>query len=188
MVMFLYESAAGFGLFKLNKNSLLEDADAIAKHFETPEDARKAVNLEAFAKFKDTKAAMDASTELIEGKLGKSLKKFLKKNMVDKDIQDSIAVYDKTLGAAIQKKLGLEVVYNPSSTELLRGIRSQMGSLLEGIDQPESDQMALGLAHTLSRFKLKFSPDKVDTMIVQAIGLLDDVDKELNNLEHNYIK
>merc|ERR1712233_217513 len=31
-----------------------------------------------------------------------------------------------------------------------------------------------------SRYKIKFSPDKVDTMIVQAIGLLDDLDKELN--------
>lgn len=38
-----------------------------------------------------------------------------------------------------------------------------------------------GLAHSLSRYKLKFSPDKVDTMIVQAVSLLDDLDKELNN-------
>ena len=41
--------------------------------------------------------------------------------------------------------------------------------------------MSVGLAHSLSRYKLKFSPDKVDTMIVQAISLLDDLDKELNN-------
>jgi len=41
--------------------------------------------------------------------------------------------------------------------------------------------MALGLAHSLGRYKLKFSPDKVDTMIVQAVSLLDDLDKELNN-------
>ena len=40
--------------------------------------------------------------------------------------------------------------------------------------------MQIGLAHSLSRYKLKFSPDKVDTMIVQAVGLLDDLDKELN--------
>jgi nucleolar protein 58 len=40
--------------------------------------------------------------------------------------------------------------------------------------------MQLGLSHSLSRYKLKFSPDKVDTMIVQAISLLDDLDKELN--------
>src|SRR5947199_10477047 len=40
--------------------------------------------------------------------------------------------------------------------------------------------MAFGLSHSLSRHKLKFSPDKVDNMIIQAIGLLDDLDKELN--------
>ena len=40
--------------------------------------------------------------------------------------------------------------------------------------------MALGLSHSMSRHKLKFSPDKVDTMVVQAIALLDDLDKEIN--------
>ncbi|KAH8096020.1 hypothetical protein JL720_3361 [Aureococcus anophagefferens] len=40
--------------------------------------------------------------------------------------------------------------------------------------------MQLGLSHSLSRYKLKFSPDKVDTMVVQAVGLLDDLDKEVN--------
>jgi nucleolar protein 58 len=40
--------------------------------------------------------------------------------------------------------------------------------------------MSLGLSHSLSRHKLKFSPDKIDTMIVQAVALLDDLDKELN--------
>ena len=34
--------------------------------------------------------------------------------------------------------------------------------------------------HVRGRFKLKFSPDKVDTMVVQAIALLDDLDKEIN--------
>ena len=50
------------------------------------------------------------------------------------------------------------------------------------LDVQEGDMkaMSLGLAHSLSRYKLKFSPDKVDTMIVQAIALLDDLDKELN--------
>ena len=41
--------------------------------------------------------------------------------------------------------------------------------------------MTLGLAHGLSRYKLKFSTEKVDTMIIQAIALLDDLDKEVNN-------
>lgn len=41
--------------------------------------------------------------------------------------------------------------------------------------------MSLGLAHGASRFKLSFSSDKVDTMIVQAIHLLEEIDKEMNN-------
>lgn len=45
----------------------------------------------------------------------------------------------------------------------------------------DTKTMALSLSHTLNRFKLKFSADKVDTMIIQAVGLLDDLDKELNN-------
>ena len=34
---------------------------------------------------------------------------------------------------------------------------------------------------SLARYKLKFSPDKVDTMVIQAVNLLEDLDKELNN-------
>lgn len=40
--------------------------------------------------------------------------------------------------------------------------------------------MTLGLSHMLSRHRLKYSPDKIDTMIIQAIALLDDLDRELN--------
>jgi len=41
--------------------------------------------------------------------------------------------------------------------------------------------MSLGLAHASSRFKIQFSSDKVDTMIIQAIHLLEEIDKEMNN-------
>ena len=40
--------------------------------------------------------------------------------------------------------------------------------------------MSLGLSHSLSRHKLKFSAEKVDVMIIQAVSLLDDLDKEIN--------
>ena len=41
--------------------------------------------------------------------------------------------------------------------------------------------MSLGLSHSMSRYKLSFSSEKVDTMIIQAVNLLEDLDKELNN-------
>ena len=40
---------------------------------------------------------------------------------------------------------------------------------------------SVGLSHNYYRHKLKFSIDKVDVMVIQAVGLLDDLDKELNN-------
>jgi len=46
-----------------------------------------------------------------------------------------------------------------------------------GVSPDDLRTMRLGLSHSLSRYKLKFSADKVDTMIVQAIGLLDELDK-----------
>jgi nucleolar protein 58 len=55
-----------------------------------------------------------------------------------------------------------------------------MTSLIPELVPADLRQMSLGLSHSLSRHKLKFSPDKIDTMVVQAIGLLDDLDKELN--------
>jgi nucleolar protein 58 len=63
----------------------------------------------------------------------------------------------------------------------MRGIRTQLSSLLEKVSsEKDLSNMSIGLSHSLSRYKLKFSPDKVDTMVVQAISLLDDLDKELN--------
>jgi hypothetical protein len=41
-----------------------------------------------------------------------------------------------------------------------------------GLKEEDLHAMQLGLSHSLSRYKLKFSPDKVDTMIVQSICTL----------------
>jgi len=41
-------------------------------------------------------------------------------------------------------------------------------------------QAQLGLAHSYSRSKVKFNVNKVDNMIIQAIALVDQLDKDLN--------
>lgn len=133
-----------------------------------------------FEKFADTTEALSAATAAVEGKLSKSLKKTLKK-LVSDDVQNQLLVADAKLGSAIKDKLALQCVSNTAVQELMRCIRSQSESLLSGLPKKEMAAMALGLAHSLSRYKLKFSPDKIDTMIVQAQCLLDDLDKELNN-------
>ncbi|XP_050084065.1 nucleolar protein 58 [Anopheles aquasalis] len=176
----LYETPAGYAIFKLLDNNKFKEIDNLYLEFESPEKASKIVKLKHFEKFADTTEALSAATAAVEGKVSKSLKKVLKKLVVD-DVQEQLLVADAKLGNAIKDKLSLQCVSNTSVQELMRCIRSQSENLLSGLPKKEMTAMSLGLAHSLSRYKLKFSPDKIDTMIVQAQNLLDDLDKELNN-------
>jgi len=62
----------------------------------------------------------------------------------------------------------------------MRVIRFNLADLLE-LEGDDLKRMSLGVAHGLSRYTLKFSAEKVDIMIIQAVSLLDDLDKEINN-------
>jgi len=60
-------------------------------------------------------------------------------------------------------------------------LRQYIPDYLSDFSERDLNAMSLGLAHGSSRYKLKFSSDKVDTMIIQAIHLLEEIDKEMNN-------
>ena len=84
------------------------------------------VKLKAFSKFENTTEALAAATSLVDSKLSKGLKKFLKKNCVDEEL----ALLDKKLGGIVQEKLGINCVFNTSIMELTRGVRSQLQGLI----------------------------------------------------------
>ncbi|KAF8966501.1 hypothetical protein BDZ97DRAFT_1756631 [Flammula alnicola] len=181
-MLVLYETAMGYCLFKVTDSAKIESAD-LWKEFKTPEKASKLLKLKALHRFTSTATAVEDLTALQSGKLGKGLKQFLTEEVVDKGKgKDALVVIDPHLGRSISKKLSINVnaMAEGSHGDLWRGIRSQMTALLEGLDPKDLATMSLGLSHSLARFKLKFSPDKVDTMVVQAIALLDDLDKEIN--------
>eukprot|EP00850_Spirogloea_muscicola_P007050 SM000034S12804 [mRNA] locus=s34:812893:816310:- [translate_table: standard] len=142
----------------------------------TPPSRVQSVQLQAFEKFGNTAEALSAATALVDSKLPKALRKFLRAQCQS----ETLAVADSKLGSIIKDKLGVTCVHSAAVMELMRGVRSHLGELITGLGGQDLAPMSLGLSHSLSRYKLKFSPDKVDTMIVQAIGLLDDLDKELN--------
>merc|ERR1712216_504691 len=179
-MLVLLETAAGYGLFKVMNDGKVKDGGDLAKDFETVDKASEMVKLKKFSKFTDQEDALAAATALVEGKLDKSLKKFLKKNIVDKGLKDELLVSDAKVGGLIKEKLDIPCEAGSSSLEVLRGIRMQLSSLVPDISEAAMRQMTVGLSHSLSRHKIKFSPDKVDTMVIQAIGLLDDLDKEIN--------
>ncbi|KAI8139299.1 hypothetical protein BJV82DRAFT_544710 [Fennellomyces sp. T-0311] len=180
-MLVLYETAAGYALFNLVDDKKLEKPENLWKDFETPDQANKTLKLKAFSKFENTTDALSAVTGIVEGKIPKNLKKFLSSEISEKEMKkEKLVVGDAKLGSALNKKLGISVLSDSSVLDLYRGIREQFESLVSGLSHSDLNAMSLGLSHSLSRYKLKFSPDKVDTMIVQAIGLLDDLDKELN--------
>jgi nucleolar protein 58 len=78
----LFETPAGFALFKVLKEDKLKDVENLHKDFTTVEKAEKIVKLKAFKKFKDTKEAMKSVEKLLKGDMSKALKKFLEKNIV----------------------------------------------------------------------------------------------------------
>jgi len=179
-MLVLFETPAGYAVFKLLDEGKLAKSDSLYEDFDTLDKANKIIKLKKFQKFEDTTEALAAATALVEGKMSKSLKKLLKK-VVAEDAHEKLAVADAKLGNVIKEKLEMACVHDSKVGELMRCIRSQASGLISGLPDKEMSAMELGLAHSLSRYKLKFSPDKIDTMIVQAVNLLDDLDKELNN-------
>jgi nucleolar protein 58 len=136
--------------------------------------------LKNFKKFDSAATAVEEAASIIEGKVTPLLTEVLK------DLKDekkaSLAVADVKLGNAISKVpgLSLELIADSTTADAFRAIRENLITLIPGLAPSDMSAMSLGLSHSLARHKLKFSPDKIDTMIVQAIGLLDDLDKELN--------
>ncbi|KAM7476942.1 hypothetical protein LguiB_024185 [Lonicera macranthoides] len=175
-MLVLFETPAGFALFKVLNEGKLSKVEDLWKEFSTADTARQVVKLKAFSKFENTSEALSAATLLIDSKPSKGLRKFLRAHCDG----ETLAVADSKLGNAIKEKLQIDCVHNNGVMELMRGVRSQLTELISGLGAQDLAPMSLGLSHSLSRYKLKFSPDKVDTMIIQAIGLLDDLDKELN--------
>merc|ERR1712110_824766 len=180
-MLLLFESASGYGLFKVNKESDISEVDDVQKLLGScdADQASKYLSLQKFQPIRDTAEALQCATALNESKISKPLKKLLKKV----DASEELCVADAKLGQLIKEKFSIQCVFNRRTEELMRVVREHLTELASNsITNDEAAGMALGLAHSLSRYKLKFSPDKVDTMIVQAISLLDDLDKELNNM------
>jgi len=177
-MLVLFETPAGHALFKVLDKGKLKDVDNIYKEFETPEQAGKLIKLKAFQKFEDTTSALSAATSICDGKLDKNLRKFLAKECEGDKVK--LGVGDVKLGGLIKEKIGIKCLADTAVAEVTRGIRGQLAALLTGLPEKDLNAMKLGLSHSLCRYKLKFSPDKVDTMIIQAISLLDELDKELN--------
>ncbi|PYH63565.1 snoRNP complex protein NOP56 [Aspergillus vadensis CBS 113365] len=63
---------------------------------------------------------------------------------------------------------------------MLRGVRLHATKLLKQLREGDMDTAQLGLGHAYSRAKVKFSVQRDDNHIIQAIAILDQLDKAIN--------
>ncbi|AEO71163.1 be10542b-05de-4a15-85ae-7a9c5ba3330e [Thermothielavioides terrestris] len=175
----LAETSAGYGLFKATDKKLLS-SDNLADRLSTVEKINKEIKYKQFAKFDSAASALEEISGVIEGKVTPKLASLLNEFKDEKKV--TLAVAESKLGSSILKlpNLNIKPISDSSTADLFRAIRQHLPDLVPGMLPENFKEMSLGLSHSLSRHRLKFSPDKVDVMIVHAVSLLDDMDKELN--------
>ena len=91
-----------------------------------------------------------------------------------------LGVFEPKLGSIIQETTSVPCMSNDVVGEVLRGIRQHFARYVDGVSDTDIKRAQLGLAHSYSRAKVKFNVNKVDNMIIQAIALLDTLDKDVN--------
>jgi nucleolar protein 58 len=178
MAYVLTETAAGYALLKAADKKIYK-SQSLVTDLDTTEKVLSQFKISAFSKFNSAANALQEVNSVIEGKVSDQLKKLLEDVKLDK--KATLVVSETKLANAINKLgLNMNVVSDAVTLDLYRAVREHLPELLPGLSDSDLSKMSLGLAHSIGRHKLKFSADKVDTMIIQAIALLDDLDKELN--------
>lgn len=118
--------------------------------------------------------ASDFLVSLLEINLPKSGKKH----------KITLGVSDKNLAGSIKAAFpGLECETADTSEvvqDMLRGIRQHSSKLLKQLQDGDVERAQLGLGHAYSRARVKFSVQKNDNHIIQAIATLDHLDKAIN--------
>jgi len=182
----LYETATGYALFDV------VEAEDIAANLEKVQDSildlkrfGKMVKLKAFLPFTSAEEALANINDVSEGICGETLKGFLEMNLPKskavKKCSFTLGVSDPKIGTGIQETLFFKCSAGDSVVkELLRGVRLHFSSMIKDLSETDVKRSQLGLAHSYSRAKVKFNVHKSDNMIIQAIALVDQLDKDIN--------
>lgn len=181
----LSESPAGYALLKITDEAKFQTVESVDELFNNPDAAKKALDVIDFKRFDDMDQAMKASLlgEDSQKKILKPLKKLIKNNILKAEGKSQVLLIENPkMGALLSKKFKITCQADKVALEVVRNIREHLHEFVTNLDAKETKIMHRGLAHHFSRFKLQFSAEKEDHMIIHAIKLLEDLDKWLNTL------
>ncbi|GAA5897126.1 hypothetical protein JCM8208_003735 [Rhodotorula glutinis] len=176
----LFECATGLAVFTS------EFAEEIGKSVKSVQDSvddvakfAKMVKLVSFVPFVDAAHALEVANDVSEGVVHEFLHGLLELNLAKK-AGVVLGVEERGLASSIKATLAIECDASDRTLEVLRGIRLHQEKLLAGLEQGDTKRSQLGLGHAYSRAKVKFNVNRSDNMIIQAIALLDQLDKDVN--------
>ncbi|KAJ3120864.1 snoRNP complex protein nop56 [Physocladia obscura] len=178
----LFESASGFALFeRIQSEEIGQELEDVQKATLDLAKFGRYIKLKSFAPFKSAAHALENIMDVTEGIVNDHLKSFLEINLPKgKKSGAQLGVGEKTLAGQIKANLGYDVVSDETVSELIRGLRLHGDKLLRQLKENDFYRAQLGLGHAYSRAKVKFNVNRSDNMIIQAINLLDQLDKDVN--------
>ncbi|KAL8828774.1 MAG: hypothetical protein Q9170_006455 [Blastenia crenularia] len=184
----LHESSVGYAIFQV-----VHQPDTVGNRLKEVQDSvqdlskfGKMVKLMSFAPFRGAAQALENVNEVSEGMPTEFLTSLLEVNLpkTGKNHKVTLGVSDKILAGNIKAAFpGLECETADTSEvvqDMLRGIRQHAPKLLKQLQDGDTERAQLGLGHAYSRAKVKFSVQKNDNHIIQAIATLDHLDKAIN--------
>ncbi|XP_063935733.1 nucleolar protein 56 isoform X1 [Daucus carota subsp. sativus] len=182
----LYESASGYALFNCHGiDEIGQNTEAVRNSVEDLTRFGKVVQLVGFNPFDSALDALNQINAVSEGQMTDELQNFLEANLPKvketKKAKFSLGVAEPKLGSHILEVTKIPCQSNEFVLELLRGVRLHIDRFIENLKPGDLEKAQLGLGHSYSRAKVKFNVNRVDNMVIQAIFLLDTLDKDVNS-------
>lgn len=146
----------------------------------------KYIKLVAFTPFESAEDALANINAVSEGIVDDTLMNFLKQNLpkVSKAGKSKtkfrLGVVAPNLVQSIKNETNIQCMCDETVREVTRGIRMHLSHFISDLGGDLMRQSRLGLSHSYSRAKVKFNVNRSDNMIIQAIALIDQMDKDLN--------
>lgn len=181
----LFETASGYALFEVSStDEVAQSTSEVRKSVSQFDRFSKVVRLTSFKPFESAADALEQINSISESQLTDSLTNFLILNLPKikskKKAKYELGVCDPKLGNEILEKTRIPCICRELTQELFRGIRVHFTRFLKQLKSEDLSRAQLGLGHSYSRAKMKFNVNRADNMIIQAICLLDTLDRDIN--------
>ncbi|CAL5327887.1 unnamed protein product [Camellia sinensis] len=183
----LYESASGYALFLAHGiDEIGQNTEAVRNSVTDLNRFGKVVKLVAFTPFESALDTLNQCNAISEaGHMTDELRNFLELTLPKvkdrKKPKFSLGVAEPKIGSHVFEVTKIPCQSNEFVLELIRGVRLHFDRFIENLKPGDLEKAQLGLGHSYSRAKVKFNVNCVDNVVIQAIFLLDTLDKDINS-------